>query len=1152
MRSIFIADFSTLSLSDWTVEQHAPDGYSDFVIRDNKLVFLDAGNLLLPNAPSVGSFVIRGAFDADWGFNNREFSFRIVFAYDTYKRQGLALDFSSDGQKLQIKLLSPDRQTIIQKEFPAPAIDNGVIDFEFELNNGAVRFALNSQEYLNYTLDRNCQGLIAFTRGAFLGELRMHSLSIESDDDLECNTIWENLQIPFAPINGMDIPIVWTVNATQLGSSVNVDVELSGGEKSRPDVPWFPYHCHYVEVLKQPYLRIESKNTSSNLCITDDTLVLAIPHREYFYIIAHKDPPWPFKKTFYLHDVKPDSILFAGYKAYGNIAVSKHLEVKTPYETAYDTGKGEVIYAGQALEPGAVVVDLKSSSDKQICADIPKTTHEYEKALKSARMNHYFKEGEDCEFHFELFARATTTQLKLEYRLESAFFDSLMDYTELAISEASDSPALNIQRIESDKIKLGAMAPGVYHIRFMLSCGAELFYENYRAFEVIGASESGASASKLPVCFSMSNEVKAQETDNFDPWRCDCSDVSHYISIVAGIMPHFVREKRFWELLKLYKREWFFWLGDRVMQDFSIENNHDLIEHCDHIDLTDRDTLYRPCARQLYTPQLMEILYKFALENDFRVAEIKAILDSGAMPDRETFDALVNECFYKWIDFYWSVRIKELTEFKARISAINPNAKTSTYGPAAIYGGIYKTAHTVTYAGSYKACKEMEAFRDGYFMLEDYPHLCRYSIHSGPFFLSSFKAIAPSVTVYPEMYNEDGSTLPCPDSAVARVWPSYGMWSGGLPVDASMKVVLEYVYSCVWHDGEKFNYWQDYGFHTRTWERERFETLLKVWGFIDKNPPARPLKANAFICNEDCCLNHNMHYDEYPGDAHEGFGDLFNTAEECSAYTYEMSRCAGQNAGFVTDFDKLSSLTAADIDTLVIPPLTKVSEDSLNSIRRLHKQGVSLLAFEEVTGLEDLFGVTETDPVQVNNIRVNESLADNLLSSLASLTEYTQHQACIGKYKATTAEVLLDAEIPVLFTNKTKWGRTALYNIPPTAVRRQDQFNRVSYGRASISKLINESTKQVLRHLSNPTVETTEGKIIAFEDTHGTRHIIIEEDAHPLPAQAIRPVLTLNIPGLQVENIRCGKAFTVVSADEKSVRLSLSLGADEFAVISLG
>jgi hypothetical protein len=236
---------------------------------------------------------------------------------------------------------------------------------------------------------------------------------------------------------------------------------------------------------------------------------------------------------------------------------------------------------------------------------------------------------------------------------------------------------------------------------------------------------------------------------------------------------------------------------------------------------------------------------------------------------------------------------------------------------------------------------------------------------------------------------------------------------------------------------------------------------------------------------------------------------------------------------------------------LVIPPLTKVCGNTLNNIRRLHEQGVSLLAFEEVAGLEDLFGVSAADPVQVRNIKVNENLADNPLSKLAEIREYTEHRACVGKYKATTAEVLLDAEIPVLFVSKTKWGKTALYNIPPTVVRRQDQFNRVANGRASISRLINESTKLVLRYLSNPVVETSEGKVIAFEDARGGRHIIIEEDAHPFPARAIAPILTLNIPNVKVENIRSASTFTVVSHDDNGVCLSVSLEPDEFAIISL-
>jgi len=355
----------------------------------------------------------------------------------------------------------------------------------------------------------------------------------------------------------------------------------------------------------------------------------------------------------------------------------------------------------------------------------------------------------------------------------------------------------------------------------------------------------------------------------------------------------------------------------------------------------------------------------------------------------------------------------------------------------------------------------------------------------------------------------------------------------------------------VWHDGQRFRYWQDYGFHTRVWERERFAALLRLWGFVDKVQPSRPLKANAFVCNEACCRSHRLYYDEYPGDVHEGYGDLFNPAEECSAYTYEMSRTAGQNAGFVTDLDHLAALTAADVDTLVLPPLTQVSAGQLEAIRRLHEQGVSLLGFEEVAGLEDLFGVAAAEPLPVHHLRVNPALASNPLATLPCQEEYTEHRACVGKYRATTAAVLLDAEVPVLFVNRTPWGRTALYNIPPTAVRRQDQFNRVAYGRASISPLINESTRRVLRYLSVPAVETSAGKVIGFADTSGRRHLVVSEDAHPFPARAIRPVVTLRGPVPEPDAIRCDREFAVLSRSADTIALGLHLGPDEFAIISL-
>jgi len=134
--------------------------------------------------------------------------------------------------------------------------------------------------------------------------------------------------------------------------------------------------------------------------------------------------------------------------------------------------------------------------------------------------------------------------------------------------------------------------------------------------------------------------------------------------------------------------------------------------------------------------------------------------------------------------------------------------------------------------------------------------------------------------------------------------------------------------------------------------------------------------------------------------------------------------------------------------------------------------------------------------------------------------------------------------------NETKWGKTALFNIPPTVVRRQDQFNRVSMGRDNISKLINESTKLILRYLSNPVIETSGGKIVAFEDTKGIKHIIVAEDAHPMPATAIRPIITLNIPDLNAEKITSKHDPVIISQEKDKIQLGLNLEPDEFTIIS--
>ena len=116
----------------------------------------------------------------------------------------------------------------------------------------------------------------------------------------------------------------------------------------------------------------------------------------------------------------------------------------------------------------------------------------------------------------------------------------------------------------------------------------------------------------------------------------------------------------------------------------------------------------------------------------------------------------------------------------------------------------------------------------------------------------------------------------------------------------------------------------------------------------------------------------------------------------------------------------------------------------------------------------------------------------------------------------------------MLLLNETRWGRAALYNIPPTAVRRQDQYNRVAYGRASISRLINEATRLVLRHLSDPGRRDQRGQDHRLRGRGRAAGISSwREDAHPFPARAIQPVITINLPGVDVGGIRCEKEFAI-------------------------
>jgi hypothetical protein len=280
---------------------------------------------------------------------------------------------------------------------------------------------------------------------------------------------------------------------------------------------------------------------------------------------------------------------------------------------------------------------------------------------------------------------------------------------------------------------------------------------------------------------------------------------------------------------------------------------------------------------------------------------------------------------------------------------------------------------------------------------------------------------------------------------------------------------------------------------------------------------------------------------------------VYNTTEEAPAWAYEMARVDGQMAGIATRLEAIEGLTARDVHTLVLPPLYDLSDAQRTAIRRLHEQGVGLLAFEVVPGLEDLFGVTETAVPEtgLRNIQVNADLPNNPLLELAGLTEYTETVDHPMRYAAAGAQVLLQGEAPVLFLHQTRWGKSALYNLPPTLVRRDALDARFGEGAESVSELINASARLVLRALGTPEVETSEGKLIAFRAQDDTVVVIVEEDAFPQAPRTIHPKIGIRLPGVRAADIACDREYSVVTSAPDVVSVRVVLNEHESAVLKI-
>ena len=930
---------------------------------------------------------------------------------------------------------------------------------------------------------------------------------------------------------------------------------LTGGPSKDPVYPDIDRE-RLNEKLTNPYVRIENGNgvEIGKYLLVKGTVGLA----EYNWNVAASamspaDHECPIERKIVIRELPGNVKLFIGYENY--ISEDSLCSSGGSAEALIDAS-GNVLYAGIDLTSGSVNFSIDSPPDKQICDRIPKDIPFYEQALSFARRNHFFVGKEDIRFKITIFSRDPSiahNQLNAVVNLEDVFGESLAPQFEVPVSGVNLLPFLpNGVEYSTGYFNLPVLKVGVYHLRVKIRGAA--IPEQRRAFEVMPENPKDISppmASGLPELYP--NIISGICGEHFHPWGSDVSDICHYNS---GGNNYFkvARKWRAPELLHVYGRKYSCWLKPwcTVFEERGIEPNIDLIKKSDSVH-KQASTVFLPTdcwGRVRYTdPKRFDVFLEFLQSKKFKktnygVLSYEAIAvrgsATGLTPDE--YDELVRKHWKEWIGFVnEKIKIENESEFK-QIKAINPECELFTHGGTrATYASGYKLGYFSLFCGRDLRAKRSE-YLTGSNGLEDYPYSSGYPIAHGICHLAAAKLEDPNFKLFPEVFGINGETL---DPRVTLANPPLGQ--SDPPFGFLTKQFYEYSFAAVWFNEQDFHFWHDHGYKPKTWDRENYQEMLYAYSFISKIKPVKPLRTSGFVYSRNACLAH-PDYNEVDDESFVE-GSVINTAEEAVAFAYEEARIGGQMAGFFVKMEDVASLDPLGIDMLVIPPLCGVSEKEKLALRNLHEKGVGLFGFEDASGLEDLFGISSAPERKISVILPgNHPAAKEFDGARAT----ANHELLVVRHDVTGSQTLLQSGegLPVLIINKTQWGQTAFFTLPPTLVERARNLDPM-YGQRTNSDLIKTATRLAMRIIGDKQVETSAGTLIGFSDECGAAHVIVSEDRCPEKGKPIRPLVRIKLPGIKKEDISSDKSFEIAEMNEHEIKLRFALAPYESARINI-
>lgn len=1057
---------------------------------------LSAGNKYLPIIPDTADCRIDLTAKINYAAAE-QFGFSICFRYDVVSKRGQYVRFLNPRGTSEIKVEygTTARNTFFPKEsisFQADiALFSRKMEYSMLVQGDALLVTLPDKQRAAFNVAKGT-GKVALCREHFWDVLKITRMDIFGKQPLKAEKKASfTVPLPDAPTW---YPIFCDVTLTDYGNCLDADLSFHGGVSETP-LGEGNYHGLRTDMLERPYLKIITSDETDKHVLYGKTLVLIPPGQtpKYLYKVVYEKPSWPFQQK--VRFMKPEGTfdLAVGFENYHHNTLP---DLEMSHAETIFTQQGKVLYSGASPEEKeSCVIQFQSQPDKEIIRRLHKDDPRHEMAVTFAQRNHYFMEGEQADFTISL---RSGGELPASYEviLEDAFLRKVrsLDFT-LKLEE----PRLGVRRIHSADLKvapLRSLPCGVWHLRVRSTDPSVPPTEEYCAFEVMSRKKDALPPpllSGLPFLYDSRTETRGLMTDAFDPWKNAQMNNGHYISC-ANFLPPAARKYHVYPTTRAYGRQNFAWIGSRCLDDWSIEGNMDLIKEADYINITEYLSAWSLTWSYTYAGERLRVLIKLLeklKDPDLDLDAMRKVLKEKKKLSPDILLKILPKYWEEWQDAINKANRENSLKILKKLNKVNPRLKLAQYGPFHIYGAHLKGPEALRMVCNEQITPDINAF----WQYEDYPTSCGYCLERGLYQLVSCLMVLPGSRIYPEIYTGGRLKQGCPDGAVFYAHPPFGFSNKSRSSLSLKRQIANFTFASGHLMADGFHFWENKGFQACRFTRRWYESILQVWPYVLEHPAVRPLRSPAYVSSEASRrANKEVIVEPYL----EGrIIDIRKTATEDVPYIYEMAAKAGVCAGFQLFDHNLEKLTPDQVDTLVLPPLNGFSAKSLKKIRELHQAGVNLVACENVKGLEDIFGVRDTGIKKaIARIRATGDFCKGM-------SEYCDDERCRGSYVADGAEVLLDAEIPVLTIRHNAKASAAFFNVPPHLVKEECLRQKVAYGRTGISRLMEKATGDLMRSFSQTGVRISAGHLIGCHTKDGAILVIVAnpDDEHEIPVQ---------------------------------------------------